>query len=234
MPSPRRSTALLLVAAVALAGCSAPFDASAPGSDDARTVSPPGVANGTLANESTLLDAHVAALGERGYRIEIVTGDVRMTTVAESNYSSFRLIPGANSSNPAIWANESTTLARLTRNGETEYQRPPRFWASPRQLTGADALQGLLEAGTYSRTGTTDCGERDCVVLEASNHSRYDSFDAEAHVDGEGVVHRFDATFGREGEDGTVEVEHRLRVTEVGDVTVERPPWVETALDRTS
>lgn len=233
MPSPRLA-ALLLVAAVALAGCSAPFDAGTPGSGDARAVSPPGVANGTLANESTLLDAHVASLRESGYRLETTTGDVETTTAAESNFSSFRLIPGEGNSDPAIWANESTTLARLTRDGETEYQRPPRFWAGPRQLTGADALRGLLAGGTYSRTGTTACGERDCVVLEASNHSRYDSFDAEAHVDDDGVVHRLDATFTREGEDGTVEVEHRHRVTEVGNVTVERPPWVETALDRTS
>lgn len=233
MPWTHRSAVLPLVVAVLLAGCSTPFDASPAESTPEQSVTPPGVANETLANESALLEAHVVALSERGYRLETTTGDVRTVFVAEPDYSSFRVIPDEIDSKPAVWANESVTLARLTRDGDVEFREPPRSWASARQMTGADVLEVLLEGGAYRRTGTVDCGDRECAVLAAATHSRYEPFDAEAHVDDDGVVHRFDATFTREGEGGPIEVEYRLRVTKLENVTVDRPPWLETAIERT-
>jgi len=196
-------------------------------------VAPPGVANGTLENETALLAAHVASLRATGYRLETATGDSRTTYVAASNYSSFRVAPGPNASRPAVWANETTTLARLVRDGETVYRRPPRFWASPAQMTGADALRVLFDAGTYARDGTARCGERRCAVLVATDSTRFRNVTAEALVDGSGVVRRFRATYTRSGDDGAATVEYRLRVTRLGNVTVERPPWVAAALART-
>jgi hypothetical protein len=192
------------------------------------------VADGTLENASALLAAHVASLRATGYRLEVVTGDARTTYAAASNYSSFRVAPGPNASRPAVWANETTTLARLARDGETVYRRPPRFWASPAQMTGADALRVLFDAGTYARDGTARCGERRCAVLVATDSSRFRNVTAEALVDGDGVVRRVRATYVREGRNGSTTVEYRHRVTRRGNVTVERPPWVDEAVARTS
>jgi hypothetical protein len=257
MRSPHPWGVALLAVVVVLAGCSTAFRAetpqppsvevesspeATPGSPSPTpsptpapaSVSPPGVANGTLENETALLAAHVASLRASGYRLEVTDGGSRTTYAAESSFSSFRIAPGANASRPAVWANETATLARLTRDGETVYRRPPRFWASPAQMTGADALRSLFDAGAYARDGTARCGERRCAVLVATDSSRFRNVTAEALVDGEGVVRRFRASYVRSGGNGSTTVEYRHRVTRVGNVTVERPPWVDEAVARSS
>lgn len=234
MPSTRSASAALVVALLALAGCSMPFDAPTDGPAQ-QAASPPGVESGTLTNVSALLAAHVDSLGASGYRLETATvGVQRMTYVVESNYSSYRVIPGPNSSNPPVWANESLTAARMSSGGETTYQRPPRFWPSRRQMSGADVLGAMFQGADFDRAGTAACGDRTCVVLSATNHSRYAAFEAKAVVDGSGVVRRFDAAYTLELENRTITNDYRHRVVRTGNVSVERPSWVETAIKRTS
>ena len=201
--------------------------------DPPRSVTPPGVTNGTLDDERALLAAHVASLRAAGYRLEENSGDSRTVYAATANYSSFRVIPGRTTSTPDIWANETLTLARLARENRTTYQRPPRFWASPARMTGASSLRVLFNASTYVREGTATCGDRSCTVLTATGSSRFRNFTAEALVDDSGIVHRFHATYARSGRNRSTTVEYRLTVTRLGNVTVRRPPWVDTAIART-
>lgn len=197
--------------------------------EDAHLALPPGVTESGVANASALLAAHTDALRESGYRLDVMQGQTRTTYVAEANYSAYRVVPGPTASNPAVWANESVTVARETRDDDTVYHRPPRPWPSPARMTGSESLRTLLESSEYTVTGTAACGDRECTVLRANGSERFENFSARALVHESGVVSQFHATYAVDGESR----EFHLVLDQRGDVTVSRPSWVDTALANT-
>lgn len=190
---------------------------------------PPGVTDSELANASTLLAAHADSLRETGYRLTVIRGEEQTTYVATSNYTAYRVVPGTKAATPAVWANESVTVARETRENETVYHRPPRLWPSPAQMTGSEVLRTLFAASEYTVNGTAPCGDRECTVLRAEGSDRFENFSARALVHESGVVHQFHATYAVDGESR----EFHLVLEQRGNVTVSRPPWVDTALAET-
>lgn len=242
MPSMRWMRPLALALVVVFAGCVMPsgpqsdgsmIPESEPEATPAQTSLPPGVTSAGLENASALLAGHLASLRDAGYRLTQFTGGSQTTYVATANYSSYRIVPGPTASNPAVWANETATFAELTRDGETEYQQPPRLWASPSQMTGAETLRLLLEDGEFTTNGTRACADRRCTVLNATGSPRLENFTARALVHESGVVHQFHASYTRPDRNSTVPVEYHLVLTQRGNVDVSRPPWIETAVENT-
>lgn len=205
---------------------------STPPSEQQPTL-PPGVTMSGVENASALLDAHRESLRAAGFRIDETRADAQFSYAAAANYSAYRVIPGQTTDAPAVWANESLTLAREQRDNETVYQRPPRLWPGPARLTAAESLRTLFGAAEYAVDGTEPCGERTCVALTATGSARFENFSARALVDASGVVHRFHATYGA-GENGTRMTEYRLVLSQRGNVTVSRPPWADAAIENTA
>lgn len=222
----------LVGALVLVSGCVAPFGVSGSQSPTAspEPVTPPGVVNGTLENESALLTAHTTALGTRGFRLAASGTESRTVYAAAANYSIRRVIPGPNASNPAIWSNGTVAYAQFTRDGETFYETPPRGWIQPHWMTGAELIGDMLETATYTRNGSTECGARSCAILVATNSSAFENFTARMLVDESGVVHRFDVTAVRNGQEPAAGDELHIDVTRLGNVTVSRPPWLDDAI----
>jgi hypothetical protein len=245
MPSTRLLAPVCLALLVLLAGCTMPAEqqseppspsgseptdtVSATPTDSTRPALPPGVTESGVTNASALLSAHGDALREAGYRLDVIRGGTGTTYVSEANYSAYRVVPGPTASNPAVWANESVAVARETRENETVYHRPPRPWPSPARMTGSEALRTLFDASQYTVNGTAACGDRECTVLRADGSSRFGNFSARALVHESGVVHQFHATYTVDGESTAF----HLVLEQRGNVTVERPPWVDTALAET-
>jgi len=247
MPSTRPILPLTLALLVLLAGCTMPTGqqsatdsptasdptvstASSPTAiENADRASPPGVGNSTLRNATALLTAHAAALRETGYRLDVIRTETQTTYVAEPDYESYRVVPGPANANPAVWANESVAVARETRDNDTVYHRPPRLWPGPARMTGSEALRTLLATGEYTVNGTAPCGDRTCTVLRAEGSDRFENFSARALVHQSGVVHQFHASYAVDGEAR----ELHLVIADRGNVSVSRPPWVDTALAET-
>lgn len=248
MPSTRLHGPACLALLVLLAGCTMPAgqpagsatatDGMATATDETATATPtatpestfpPGVTESGLANASALLTAHGDALRETGFRLDVTNRGTGTSYVAESNYSAYRVVPGPTATNPAVWANESVTVARETRNNETVYHRPPRPWPSPMRMTGSEVLRTLFGASEYAVNGTAACGDRTCTVLRAEGSERFENFSARALVAESGVVHQFHASYVVDGETR----EFHLVLEQRGNVTVSRPPWVDTALAAT-
>ena len=207
-----------------------PTPSASPTATDApERASPPGVTESELENVTALLTAHADALRETGYRLDVIRGETQTTYVAESDYSAYRVVPGPTATNPAVWANESVAVARETQDNETVYHRPPRLWPSPARMTGSEALRTLFEAGAYTVNGTAACGDRTCTVLRAEGSSRFENVSARALVHDSGVVYQFHASYAADGEPR----EFHLVLTNRGNVSVSRPPWVDTALAET-
>lgn len=245
MPSTRLLGAASLALLVLLAGCTMPTgqqseppsptdgeptaSASPTPSETPELALPPGVTGSGLTNADALLAAYRDALRETGFRLDVVRGGTSTTYVAEANYDAYRVAPGPNASKPAVWANESVAVARETRDGETVYHRPPRPWPSPARTTGSEVLRTLFGAGEYTVNGTAACGDQTCTVLRADGSARFENFSARALVHESGVVYQFHATYSVD--DGSHEF--HLVLEQRGNVTVERPPWVDTALAET-
>lgn len=245
MPSTRRLLPACLALLVLVAGCTMPAgqpsetpsatadahtsSASPTPTEPTEVALPPGVTEAEVTNVSALLAAHTEALRESGYRLDVVRGNRSTTYVAKQNYSAYRVAPGPTATTPAVWANESVAVARETRDNETVYHRPPRPWPSPARMTGSEALRTLLDASEYTVNGTAPCGDRACTVLRANGSARFENFSARALVHESGVVSQFHATYAVDGEAR----EFHLVLTERGNVTVSRPPWVDTALANT-
>lgn len=242
MPSTERTGPVLLAVLVVFAGCSmAPNMQSAeprtasqePPSDTPQAEYPPGVTNSSLENASKLLATHLTVLRNTGYRLTEVRGDTKRTLVATSTYSSYRIIPGASSARPAVWANETVTLARMTRQNRTVYQRPPRLWASPAHMTGTQTLRVLFNTSQYTVHGTQRCGSQQYTILTATGSSRFENFTARALIAPSGVIHEFHATFTQTDQRQPTTTEYHLTLTQLGNVTVSRPPWIDTAIANT-
>lgn len=245
----RRTLAVLLVALLALAGCTAapgaptettePADSSTP-ADTPAGETPPGVADGRLANASALVQAHETALAERGFAAS-VTRSVNGTDVASydvvaapglATYTlgGTRTAGDAGTTAVSLWANESIRLVKYTSDGESRYQatKPEAEHASPYPL---GSVARHLRAGDFTvAEESTAEGETvlvaDDVVPDAGEAGRFadaESFEGRAVVDASGRVRSLNVTVA--GSRDTVSITFELRRTAVE--SVDRPAWVQ-------
>jgi hypothetical protein len=227
-----------------LAGCSA---FSGPAAEDT-----PGIADDQLLDSEALLNAHVEALTETGYRHEVrlnqtqvVDGEAaestrrQRTSVAPGGEAYlFELINQAEvSSRFVVWGNETVQYQRIEAGGsDPQYRRSEP--TSEAQLAGAR----LLEAHLTAPFEVVEVTERDdappLVTLEATSNptaagafpsqaTNVENYAARLVVDTDGRIYSFRATaeYALDGE--AAEYELAFELTDIGDPGVERPDWVE-------
>lgn len=237
---------LAIVTLLVFAGC-----VSQPGNEvatESTIESPPGVENNSLVNASVLLDAHVETLSTTGFVVRetintshrgdraVVWQNSSMRYAAQPDLDSFRVQPGgARITDPAVWANETVVLARDNRGDEVSYHRPPRGWTPPVMLTGAKTLQSYFEFATYTSTGTTPCDDTSCLVfkVDASSANNITNLTGKVLIDSHGVVHRMWVEHDRVANNRTYHIRYRFDLVRSGNVSVERPGWVDEGLERT-
>lgn len=248
--------AVLLCVLVAGAGCSSVPGIGGNGTGgDAEIVNEvPGVGNGTIENETALLEAHVAAVTESGFGQTItanltgasggetyrVTQEQR-TSVAPgaSEYRYQTITNGRTSIRIIAWGNESVAYRRgETGGGQPQYQRI--------EPQAADTLAGrtVLETRLSDEFEVVNVTERedapDVVTLEVEGLpeantvfedqqgiSNVREFEAQVVVDTEGRVHSYAAAAVYDIEDETAQYEYAFQMTSFEDPGVERPDWVD-------
>lgn len=145
----------------------------------------------------------------------------------------------ARTSTHETWSNGTVGLLRVAQGDRTAYERldpaGPGGTAERRQrLAHAVTLQDFLARGDYEVAATTMASDSTRLTLvaegPADDAGNVTDFSATAVVDGDGRIHRLNATAtGPAGDhEQTTTVEYRL--VEVGVERVERPAWVDEAL----
>ena len=143
-----------------------------------------------------------------------------------------------------VWANGSMEVTRAMQ-GETvvqyRFDRPQKA----RSVTSRGAIERYLSLGEYRVTDRTTRNGTTLVTLRADEFAveetdglfvkgseNVSNYSSTVVVDGEGRVRHLTATadYTIDGEDATLDMEYRL--LRLGGVSVERPGWVATALER--
>jgi len=179
--------------------------------------------------------------------------------VVHSN--SVRQLDGGTSSTATdLWANETAVVVQYSGENRTELRRYNRSggnvadetWAHlPRadldsQVTQAWLLELALAAGDYERVGTEETADRTAddrttddrtmTVLRATEPvaaANYTDLRSTVRVDSAGRVHSLSLTATYEGDNET-RIHYEFELTEVGNVSVERPTWVDAATPPTT
>ena len=250
---------VFLCVLVAAAGCSAVpgIGGDGLGGDEAPTANEvPGVGNGTLENETALLDAHVAAVTETGFsqtvsmnfteagddETYLVSQRQRTAVAAGATAYEYQTITDAQvSSRIVAWGNETVEYRRgEAGGGDPQYRRSdPR---PPGELAGREVLEGRLSADFE----VVDVQERpdapDVVTLEVNrlpeDNDVFDGqeyvsnvrrFEAQLIVDVEGRVHSYAAVAVYDVEGESADYDYQFQMTGFEDPGVERPDWVDEA-----
>lgn len=238
----RRSLILLLVATLALAGCTAgpgtpTSTADGQPAEGAATGAPPGVDDGRLANASALLEAHESALAETGFAATVtrsVNGSraSRYRVVAAADLATYRLSgsnarPDGSSVETRLWANETTRFVRYESGGETRYRTATRQDDSVNLLY---SVGEYLRAGNFTVANGTATDGRTVLVADGyeplvEGRGPFDgveSFAARAVVDADGRIHALNASVERAAGSET----YNFTLDRTGVASVDRPDWV--------
>ncbi|NHN57763.1 MULTISPECIES: hypothetical protein [Halorussus] len=144
-----------------------------------------------------------------------------------------------------LWANGTAVVVRYEGANRSELRRYNRTgesvadetWAHlPRadldsQVTQAWLIELALAAGEFDVADVERRDGRTMTVLRADravSAENYTDFEAAVVVDAAGRVHSLSLTAAYAGDDET-RIHYEFALTDVGDVTVERPTWVEAA-----
>lgn len=251
-------SAVLLCLLVAGAGCSA-IPGTGGGNEDVATANDvAGIGNGTLENESALLDAHVDAVTETGFAQEIsanltdaaqgetfeVSQRQRTSVSADAAEYRFQVITNGRISTRVLgWSNGSVELIRAeTGGGEPQYQtRDP---SSAGTLAGRAALERRLSSEFEVTDVEQRDGQPDIVTLRVDElpeeNDVFDQqeeidtvreFDAELVVDTDGRIHSYAAVGVYDIEGETADYEYNFQMTSFEDPGVEKPEWADQVQD---
>lgn len=206
---------------------------------------PPGVSASGLQDAAALAAAHNESLSGEAYRLNVtqrqrveqsgqnVTSAARRT-IRTDGEGSFLIDATSPRVNQTVWGNQSTAVSRLQSGNDTSYRRMDP--ASLRQqLSGHVLLQGYLEGGNYTVESTSD-GQvtlvadewdgSDSVPVNAENVSAYQST---VVVGEDGRVREMTVHLESTRRNASMAVDVEFRLDAGGDVTVERPAWVDEA-----
>lgn len=250
---------VLLASLLVLAGCSGVSQLSSP-DEPTEDELPPGVSQNGVENASALVSAHTAALNESGYAYRLglqgtvnVTVDNETSTQYETNLT--QTVRAEDGGRPAFvtaevqsvqseqnqsqavayWWNDTTTLARVSAGGGTQYaafdQRPDQG-----QLYAPDEqyLQQVVGSSNFSVSGVDRSGEETLITLTATEANAsmqgVTSYNATLVVDSEGRIHSATQHAVVESAQGTQTVDLRYELTETSVSTVDQPEWADEAL----
>lgn|GEM_PF-2007785 len=229
----KRLTACLAVALLAVAGCTA-----LPGTGG--DVSPPGVEDGELANETALLESHVDARGD-SYEVrnayEETAGDTTTTdeeriVVANSDIFVEResATNGSTTTTLEAFANESFAASRVDRGDGPDFGVGSRY--SPGGTHGAARQSDLLRLADFRTAGTaTRNGER-VARLRADSFVENASIDADLEsatllVADDGLVHELEYTLSDYA--GIDEFHHAVTLAQTHVDAAPTPDWTADA-----
>lgn len=188
-----------------------------------------------------------ATVVRRGTLVEARTG---MKATVEANRTAYRATRSTEASyfsrQRDAWFNveESRSQAffrRIESPGETTHgKRDPH---SIETLAGKGVLRSHFQGGNFTVANVESANETTRVTLTANSvenetallktlpdgAERVTSYEGEAVVDGQGRIHSFTATveYVIQGQKETYEVTYEIR--QIGDVSVQRPDWVDKA-----
>lgn len=243
--------AVALALLLATAGCSV-LGGGNGGTSLSAEERPPGVAeNGTLVDESALLDANtetgVAAGGVWEIRTNatvVQRGQVGRVARHQQTY----VEPDATEygyalENPATsfqaWGNQSVQVIKANLGGRTRYRVAGP--ATNAELAGRPVLARQVHEGALNVTAVNRSGDTTLVTLETTepptdsgafpdNATDIRDYRATLVVDSSGRVHRFEATatYTIDGEEGSSAFVYEL--LQADPPSVQRPEWVREAL----
>lgn len=188
----------------------------------------------SYADGHRLTISHTRAIGADGSRHHEMRAEGALRDVLS-------VPPSAVHSAEAVWSNGSVTYTRLRKRGITSYYRNGSVSENSAVF---DATRFLTEYVASAERIDVRETEHDGLIayrIDATDGNGTatpdDDVSASLVVDTFGLIHRFRVrapteTFYsfRDGGDVTITV----RYSNVGNTTVTRPAWVETAIDRTS
>ena len=246
-----RTDRLALVAVgllVVLAGCSGSPGGTGPATDgtetgEAGTVEyPAGVTQSGIENASALIAATDQRLATTDYTLtqtlEQQAGEesLSVTQRTRSSLTDERrlFVFDATSETNRLFVADGTQYLDAVSDGETTSRSGPleRSFESlhePEMLGGGESLGGILRNGNYTAAGTVERDGRRLVRFELTEADRsrisgsVTDASGEVLVGDDGVV--YDAALRIELESGYLN--QTFRIEQLGDVTVERPDWVD-------
>lgn len=218
---------------------------------------PPGVNESGITDPLALVDAHQQTLDNTSYTLSTsVTYRRPNGTLASQGYTAMRVAPGASSyyavttqtvenGTPwfaeerydlAVWANETDGVAARQVSGEeTTYHWTSRERAGFDPNTQWDLLYAALGSGggevvgQFERNGTTLT-----KIVSSPTESEVSprlGYEFTALVDSQGVVRSIQTLHRTIIEDRPVVVSRTVRVSAMGNTTVERPAWFQQAVE---
>jgi len=215
---------------------------------------PPGITNDGRFDPAPLLVAHKERLSGSSYTMviqvsrSVETGDgtrnssdQQVTRVGGDGTFLTRLVRRARFPlTQATWGNGSVAVAQLKVGNRTEYRR--RDVERVRgNLTGQGFVQQFLQLGNYSVERINRSSNQ--VVLSASGspddagigpNASVESYDGTMVVDFQSRVRRLTANATVQTARGqSAQLQASYVLSAIGRTTVERPDWVEAALDET-
>jgi len=231
----RLKVVLALVPILLLAGCIGGLGAETQPSDstDSSPEQIPGVTNGTLANDSALVQANRKAVTTNGAIVQINQSSREMNIDA-------RLVIGANLSTHSLsgsgvaspdeetsidkWSNETTQFVRTSSGEQTNYRV---LEGHDDRLTMLSSMETFLAAGNFEVANeTTDDG---MVVLTADSASPADTsmanleqFEGRLVVNESGQIQDVTVTLTQDGD----QVTYSYELQQVGVERVQKPDWV--------
>jgi hypothetical protein len=253
---------LVAVALVVLAGCGGspgpePGDVTADQPTATPAPSPAGLSMETVTDARSLAASHRERLDSHSHTIDYQrtlrydNGTVFSRTnethrIGSNGTASYEtdidgtkpLFLGRQPGSVQSWSNESVTVSVISTNESTTYQRQRNRL---RRATFDDvyALYTSFDLTVTGRTGTGDetrfhlasRAPTESGIGVGSNTSRNTTLTAA--VDGDGVLRHYSLTYTATFDNRTLQATETLRVRDVGETTVPRPEWVDTALDET-
>ncbi len=156
----------------------------------------------------------------------------------------------------SMWSNGERVLQSRTSNGNTSYTSPRGVNGEPVPPQEAIGTLGtdpthkeqIYELFGSVETRVTDREQRNDTTVyhvEATNVTNPTEFEGVkrqnprnfamvAHIDSRGLVRELRANYTVTVNDSTVRVHRRVRYTNLGNTTVERPPWYDEAIGNVS
>lgn len=225
-----------------LAGCSGPLlDGRGPTSE-----SPPGVENGTLTNESALIDAHRGAVLAEGFVFRMndsyqhQTGrneTLQYRIRSEPDMQQYQVSDLENNITPTKWGN-GTNHWMYTGGDSTPHYRFYDFTPPLVEQLGILHRTGLNASDDTESFTVTDTFQRDgrhLTVLEANRTNRPAAASRDTHVrmvvDADGVVWE-QRVVTRTRRNNTTVLTRTMTsdLTQLGSVTVDDPAWLDEAV----
>ncbi len=223
------------------------------GGDDGETapesLAPPeGTSESGIDDTAALVDATRQALTENGYDLEQelvnTAGGEETLSVTQQRRSSLAserrlFVFDASTETNRIYIEGRTQYVRGTSNGETivesrELERDFAGTHPPEMLNDGESLGGILRIGTYVPTETVQRNGRRLLRFELDSadesgiSGRVTEATGSVFVDTESVVHEANMSLEIEDNDGQiVTVAQSFVVHQLGEISVERPDWVD-------